>query len=177
MRRGLVLQRVLKIQWLLGRRKLLLKSRLRPILLRFWREYWLAKLVYYSASLIIGSLYSLSLKILLDYCALCLFNTTLLLIKGSSRQRKVNHGMLALLCLRHHLPLHHVKCAFEVFAQSTIHASPRILQHPLALIVIDNGSFLSFSWLHDPFECVLLPLYDHAVIGHLILYPLDFQVS
>jgi len=177
MRGGLVLQSILQIHWLLGRRKFLLKSRLGPINLRFWREYWLGKLVYDSASLIIGSLCCLSLEILLDYCAFCQTHIRLLLIKRSSRQRKVYHNMLALLCLRHHLPLHHVKCAFEVFSQSTIHASPRIFEYSLALIFIYYGCFLPFSRLHDPLECVLLPLNDHAVILHLILHPLYLQIG
>ena len=177
MRGCLVLKRVLKIHWLLGRRKILLKSCLGPIKLRFWREYWLDKLVYDSASLIIGSLCSLSLEILLDYCALCQSHIRLLLIKRSPWQRKVDHNMFALLGLCHHLPLYHIKCAFEVFAQSAIHAPPCILEHPLALIVIDYGCFLPFSWLHDPLECVLLPLYEHAVIRHLILHPLYLQIG
>jgi hypothetical protein len=100
-----------------------------------------------------------------------------MLIKRSSRQRKVDHRMLALLSLCHHLPLHHIKGALKVFAQSTIHASPRILKHPLPLVVVDYGCFLSFSWLHGPFECVMLPLNDHAVIRNLILHPLHLQVS
>jgi hypothetical protein len=155
----------------------LLNSRLGPIKLRFWREYWLGKLVYDSAGLIIGSLSSLSLEILLDYCTLGYSHISLLLIKRSSGQRKVYHNMLALLCLCHHLPLHHIKCAFEVFAQSTIHASPRILKHPLFLFVIDYGCFLPFSRLHGPLECVLLPLNDHAVIRHLVLHPLYLHIG